>query len=561
MITKQPLTPFWLVGWAAALSLTWLLPNHYLPWTSFHADAWIAIVLSTAAIAVILRSSAPISWYSLPIIAAALVFVPLTQYYFGLVMLSGTAWIATAFLIGFLLSVLTGGHWEAASPSQLADGLFLAIGFAALVSVGLQLNQWMQWEALQAWSVGSSGSRPAANLSQPNQLATLLLWGLLAAAWGLIRKRIGPWTALLMAIYLLFGLALTGSRSAWIAVVILTGAGVTWRSLWPDKRWPWFVAALGLYFVAAVVSVGWLGQVLLLPSADSLNNIIRLSSDIRPLAWSIFVDAALQRPLFGYGWNQVVLAQFAAALNHPSLHIVFSHSHNLFLDLVLWCGIPIGLLVSVFLAWWVIRRVLLVRRPEEAVLMLFLLVVGNHALWEFPLHYAYFLLPTGLIMGVLDQRLAIRPAFVTGRWAISAICLVAVVLLSLIIRDYSRVEPSYRAQRFEWAHIKTEPVLPPEVMLLTQWREVIRANKFEPTPDMTTKDLDWMRSVIISSASTGAFYKLAGALAMQNRPEEAGLWLMRMCTVIPEAQCTAVAVAWAERAKHDAQFAAVRWPR
>lgn len=560
MTTKELLTPFWLVSWAATLSLAWLLPNHYLPWTSFHADAWIAIVLALAAVAVILRSSGPVRWYPMAILVGALVFVPLIQHYFGLVMLSGTAWISATYLIGFLLALLTGAQWEAASPSQLADGLFLAIGIAAVISVGLQLNQWLELQFLDVWAVGGTGSRPAANLSQPNQLATLLLWGLLAAAWGFLRKRIGVWSALFMAIYLLFGVALTGSRSAWIAIAIFTFAGFMWRGLWPHKQWPWCLAGLALYFSATVPLVGWLSQILMLPSAGNLNNVLRTSSEIRPLAWSMFVDAALQRPLWGYGWNQVVLAQFAAALNHPSLHVLFSHSHNLFLDMVLWCGIPIGVSVSVFLAWWAFSKALAVRRAEEAVLFLFLLVVGNHAMWEFPLHYAYFLLPTGLVMGVLDKRLAARSAIETSRRALSAICLIAVVLLLLVIRDYSRVEPNYRMQRFEWAHIKTEPVRPPEVLLLNQWREVARANKFEPTAGMSTQDLDWLRSVISSNPSAGAFYKLASALAMNGRPEEAALWLRRMCTVVSKEQCSAVGAAWAEQSKHDAQFAAARWP-
>ncbi|PIW09923.1 MAG: polymerase, partial [Comamonadaceae bacterium CG17_big_fil_post_rev_8_21_14_2_50_60_13] len=68
------------------------------------------------------------------------------------------------------------------------------------------------------------------------------------------------------------------------------------------------------------------------------------------------------------------------------MHTVFSHSHNLFLDLVLWCGIPFGLFVSLYLIRWFWLRLRAVRCAEDAVLMLFLLVVGNHAMLELPLH-------------------------------------------------------------------------------------------------------------------------------------------------------------------------------
>ena len=37
--------PRWLVAWAVAMSMTWLLPNHYPPWTTFQSDAWAVLLL------------------------------------------------------------------------------------------------------------------------------------------------------------------------------------------------------------------------------------------------------------------------------------------------------------------------------------------------------------------------------------------------------------------------------------------------------------------------------------------------------------------------------------
>src|SRR5690606_38099822 len=36
-----------------ALSLTWLLPNHYRPWQAFHSDAWAAFVCGLTAFGII----------------------------------------------------------------------------------------------------------------------------------------------------------------------------------------------------------------------------------------------------------------------------------------------------------------------------------------------------------------------------------------------------------------------------------------------------------------------------------------------------------------------------
>lgn len=559
--TKKPMTTFWLIGWAFALAVSWLLPNHYPPWSTFHMDAWIAVVLSLAAAAVIVRSTGPVVWHGLTLLSAVLIFIPPMQYAFGLLMFSGTAWISSAYLIGLLLALLTGARWELESPGQVADGLFLAVGIASLLSVGLQLHQWLALDLLDIWSMGEGYGRPFANFGQPNNLGSFLLWGLLAAAWGLVRHRIGVWTALFMSIYLLFGLALTQSRTAWVAVVLLIVASWFWRRLWSDPRWPWVVTGLGFYFAACVMLLGWLNQLLQLTVFADMSEIVRISSEQRPAVWALFIDAALQRPWLGYGWNQVVQAQLAASLDHQPLHIVFSHSHNLFLDLILWCGIPVGLVVAICLIRWSWLRFRAVRGAEDVVLLLFLFVAGNHAMLELPLHHAYFLFPVGLVMGVLNVRLGARPIAMIGRWSVIAVWLVSVTLLALIIRDYSRVESSYQALRFEWAHIKTDNRGgPPEVLLLTPWREFIRLARFEPTSGMSAEDLDWMRKVTGTYASAGAFHKLAGALAMNQRPEEAQLWLKKMCKFVSESQCDSVKNAWMAQSLSNPDIAAVPWP-
>lgn len=557
----QIMTPFWLVSWALTLSVAWLLPNHYPPWSTFHMDAWTAIVLSLASAAVIVRSKGHFVWHGITLLTAGLVFVPVFQYSFGLILLSGTAWISNIYLIGFLLALLTGARWESASPGQLADGLFLSIGMAALISVGLQLHQWLALDLLDIWSMGEGYGRPFANFGQPNNLSTFLLWGLMAAAWGYVRQRIGVWTALFMAAYLLFGLALTQSRTAWVAMVLLVVASWIWRRLWSNPRWTWVVTGLGLYFAACVMSLGWLSHLFELTLSSDLGDVMRISSEQRPAVWALFIDAAWQRPWAGYGWNQVALAQLAASLGHPALHTVFTHAHNLFLDLVLWCGIPLGLFISVCLVLWFWLRLRAVRGAEDAVLLLFLLVVGNHAMLELPLHHAYFLLPAGLVMGALNVRLPGRPMIAVGRWSMVVVWLLSVALLALLIRDYARVETSYQALRFEWARIKTVTRGgPPDVVLLTQWRDFIRLARFEPTSGMSVAELDWLRKATITSPSTGGFHKLAAALAMNQQPEEAILWLKRICKIVSETQCTAVKMAWESQSLGNPDMAAVSWP-
>lgn len=550
------MAPRWLALWAGTLALGWLLPNHYRPWIAFHSDVWIAAVLLLAFATLIWRSNGAMALHYIALMAALLIVVPWLQYGMGLIVQPGVAWISFAYLFGFFLALLLGARWEASSPGQLGDALFLSIGIAAVGLVGLQLQQWLEVDGLELWRLSGGPVRPSANLGQPNQLATLLLWGVLAAAWGLIRGYVGAWTATLLAAFLLFGVALTGSRTAWIGVALLLAASWWWRPLWLHARLPWVVTGLGVYFVACIVVPGWWS--VLYGAAPS--DVARMSSELRPLAWAVFLDAAWQRPWFGYGWNQTALAQLAAATDHLPLQVVFSYSHNVFLDLILWCGIPLGLLVSASLIVWFWRCLRALQSPENAVLLLLLLVVGNHAMFELPLYYAYFLLPAGLVMGMLNARHGARPVLYVGRWVAGFFCLAAATLLVLLIRDYSRVEPSYENLNFEWQHIKVPPIGPPDVLLLTQWHDFVEFARYEPKGGLSQAQLDELRSSPELFSGALFSHKYASILALNQRPDEARLWLQRLCKVASESECSAAKAIWAKQSLKHPEIAAIPWP-
>tara|TARA_R110001599_G_scaffold64023_3_gene179024 strand:- start:650167 stop:651903 length:1737 start_codon:yes stop_codon:yes gene_type:complete len=565
--SKLVISSFWCSLWAILLAIGWLLPNHYRPWMSFQSDAWVALTCLIGVVALLVRRKGPVPWHGLAILSAFLLFIVWAQYLCGLITMAGTAWVSSAYILGFMLALLAGARWEADSPSQLADALFVAIGLAAIISVGLQLHQWLGLDGLELLTMSFSTSRPYANFGQPNQLGTLLLWGVIAAAWGWTRRRIGNGVALLMAVYLLFGLALTGSRTAWIGVLILLVTSWLWRHCWRDKRMAWCMTGLAMYFFLCVVAVGRLKQLLDtavgVVGANPLlaDRVIQMSSNARLSAWRELIYAVWRHPWYGYGWNQTALAQMSVAENHPALSGVFTYSHNLFLDLLLWCGIPLGALISIGLLMWLWRRVSSVRNAECALLILFVLVIANHAMLELPLYFAYFLLPVGLAIGVLHVKLEVKPIINTGRWTFVVLWFLSAGLLGLIIKDYARIEPSYQTLRLEWDNFKmTQPVGPPEVLLLTQWREYVQYARLEPKAGLTTAEIEHLENVTALFPNIVFFNKLAMTLALNQRPKEAQLWLVRMSKVVPRKQYCEVKKSWERESLRNAAIAAAPWP-
>ena len=543
----------------------WLLPNHYYPWATFHTDAWVATMLALAAAAVAVRTQGSLKWHYLPILFAFLAVTPFIQYMTGTIFFMGRAWVNAAYVLGLLLALLVGARWEASTPGRAADGLFCAIGIAAFVSVGLQLREWFEIgdssDVMQIWAEEFSPGRPSANLGQPNLLATLLLWGMLACVWGMARQKIRGRFAALAAVFLLFGVALTQSRIASIAVLTLTCAAWIWRR-WLPTRAPWVATGLLLYFATCYFSLhilsDWIGLGIQIRPATLGGE----STQLRLDAYALFLDAIRHQPWWGYGWNQLVVAQMAVAQDHASLASFFMHSHNLFLDLMLWCGIPIGALVSLSLVVWFVRSVFRVSCLEDAVLMLFLVAIGLHAMVELPLHHAYFLLPTGLVMGMLNQRLQHRVAWTSSKWVLLGLWLGAVMLLCIIVRDYFNVDAGMRTLKLDAARIgRSQPGTPPDVLILDDMREIIRYARFVVEPSISEEELEYVRKVSYMSPTPSNLFNVAKALAFRHRPEEASAWIQKMQRVQPDGFDQDLRRIWDNQAKTQPAMAAVQWPK
>nr|WP_315188024.1 Wzy polymerase domain-containing protein [uncultured Albidiferax sp.] len=564
MNPKQPLPPLWMGLWVPLLAMAWLIPNHYYPWATFHTDAWVAVMLAIAGGAVFTRSTRQVEWHGITTLIALLTTVPFLQFAAGMLSFSGEAWLITAYLMGFLLTLLAGAHWEGATPGRAADSLFLAIGIAAILSVWLQLRQWLglaaELETMQVWTAEFTRERPSANLGQPNQLATLLLWGLLAFLWGVARKKINPACAIFGAIFLLFGIALTQSRMPWIALSILTLAGFAWRRLWP-ARTPWVFLFLLLCFFGFTFSLSYLSEFLTLGIDVRSATLGGKSSQLRLKAIIMFLDALWQQPWVGYGWNQLASAQLAVAKNHPNMTSFFIQSHNLFLDLVLWCGIPIGVGASLYLVAWMLRCIKRTTNSEDAVLTLFILVVAIHAMVELPLHHAYFLLPTGLVMGMLNQRLRSNVIFRTNRWWILGSLLCTSLLLGVIIRDYLRVDASFRAYRLEVNHIgNLPPGKPPEVIVLNDLREFIRNARTEVQPNISSEELELLRRITKSFPTPFNLFNYTKALAFRHETVAARDWMEKIQKVQPDSYVQNLREVWTIQSQTEPAMAAVPWP-
>jgi hypothetical protein len=323
------------------------------------------------------------------------------------------------------------------------------------------------------------------------------------------------------------------------------------------------VTLLVAWLVIQLVSVNALREVLLGGHAADAQNISRatVAGENRPAIWWMLLDALLRQPWTGYGWGQIQWANLAVAADHSPKYGFFAHAHNLALELCLVMGIPIGLAVLGALGYWLWRRIREVRDGSQALLIMLLLVTVNHAMLELPLHYAYFLLPVGLIVGVLDARSGHKAWVVLPRWTFAVGWLLAVALLALTVRDYSRVEPEYEKLRFEWARIKTDPAQPPDVLLLDQFPAFVRAVRQEPWAGMPVSDMRALEVISRQFPSPPMLAKLARAQALNDQPAAAAHTLTLICKTMPPELCNGIRLSWLDDGEAHPAIKAVPWPQ
>lgn len=551
------------VGAAAViLALAFLLPNHSPPWMSLLQESLAVMALIVLAVPTFARARAHVEWHLSEVLILGLLAVPAIQYIAGVILFLQTAWMGSLFLFGLLVSLLAGAAMERQSPGQVLWFVLIAACLAGITSVGLQLYQWLVLPPGEGtlWVYRATGGRPAANLGQPNSLASLIVFALLATYWLWRRAVLGGRVSIALACFLIMGLALTQSRAGLLSAVFVGGALVVWHRRRVGAKLAQPVLGLLTLLVAAFLSYSTVSRELGLHVEVNLTA-ERASAGVRPQAWHTLAEAVLERPFGGHGWGQTFAAQMAVALDQEALNRVFLTAHNLVLDLVVWSGLAVGFGVALALFLWLAMCARRMRDETSLLMLLYITPVLVHAMFEHPLTYAYFLFPVGLVAGALNERVGMKVVWRAPPHLSMGLLLAGALAFGITLRDYVHVEPSYRDLLLEKARI--EVVIqgtPPDVLVLTSLRDLIVFSRVVTRAGVSDEQLDWMGNVMRIHPSATGFSIVAATMALNGRPAEAQRWVDMLCNIFSRLQCVELAGEWSKTAEENPALKAIRWP-
>ncbi|MDY0744498.1 Wzy polymerase domain-containing protein [Paucibacter sp. R3-3] len=364
---------------------------------------------------------------------------------------------ATGVLLIALLLMLGAQALDQPSRRQWFGAFCWALLAAGLLSLLVSIIQVFFPDLADGKIIARSGipGRALGNMRQPNHLASLLMWSSVAAVYLTDQderfEAKGARIALPLLLFgLVFAVVLSASRTGMVGVFLLAIWGLLDRKLKRESRWALIATPL-------MMAVSWYAMYLWANSggghAFGAESRITSEGAGSPERMKILANAwelVKRNPWTGVGWGEFNLAWTMTPFPNRPIAF-FDHSHNIVMQLAVELGIPACLLIVGLLCWslWrALRDSMLARDNSDAVVrrcaFMIVLMIGLHSLLEYPLWYAYFLLPAafafGLALGPLEPSAKRGPSLQIPLLLAG----VAVIVGSLYaVWDYRRVVVIY----------------------------------------------------------------------------------------------------------------------
>jgi O-antigen ligase len=426
--------------------------RHENPLTTFDQEWWSAMLGVLALLMLALRDL----WQQpeIPRIVQfplALIVIVLLQVAPGKMAYFDQALLYILYLLFAALMMWLGARLrDSFGIEKLAVVLSISLLVGAELSALIGVLQHYQWHTpLDAVVVMQISPSVYGNLAQPNHFADYIALGLTSLGLLFQQRKLKSGYVILLAIPLLFGLALSGSRSSWLYVLLMVGLAWWWArrdvTMKPLLRY-------AVLLVAGFAAMNLIAQMSFMFGADSGTDTVQriiantgsgdTRGSIRLYLWHEAVLIFMQSPWLGVGFGQFAWHHFELlpSLRASNITGLYNNAHNLIFQLAAETGIAGLLALFASMGVWLygLRRV----APGAAHWWGYtaLGVLAIHSLLEYPLWYAYFLAVAAVLLGAFDEtryRLSMPNLW---RFTLLIILMAGLVSLMHLRGDYQRIK-------------------------------------------------------------------------------------------------------------------------
>lgn len=505
--------------------LSFLNPVHTLPWAGFFSEisAFIAVLLLFP---LLFKNDIQVPRITLPFLFVSV--IPLIQLFLGNIFYISNAVLSTIYLFYFWLMIVLGFNFSINRENinnnlnilYFLIYLFLVVG---LISSFFSIFQWLNIYNNFIFIMDFKGNRPYANMAQPNHLATFLSVSVLACWYLFEKNKLNSIFCISLCLLFIFSIALTQSRTVWlISIFVISVIFLKNKNFKYNLNKKIFLLWL-FYFILCVLVLPTLNVFL-----ANYFDIIQTSTILERTTtgytrfniWNQMVQALIEKPWSGYGWNQTTAAQFSVIDQHPGNEWATS-GHNLFLDIIIWCGLPLGIFIIVFIFYFYMRLIKNINSISDLFSFLAISIIGIHSLFEYPLYYSYFLLIFGLFCGVLlkyekKSCVKVHPIFLIGVFCFSIFFIIE------IFQEYMHVDDNLFAGRLHaMGDLRTDVDLPYKLYILDNFEYQALWLGLYPKKNVNEKQIIDAKNIVQTSLKPYNIHKYAQLLAWNGDDKEA----------------------------------------
>ena len=505
-------------------SFAWLSPIHTYPWVTFSSEL-ASFGGGVALLALLFNKNVKIPRPQILMLGIA--FIPLCQWAFGLITDFSTAFLSSAYLFVFWLMIIAG--YNLSLQAEQRERIMLGVSYLLLsisfISAIMAIVQWLNLEAYIDGIIQLKTSRPYANFGQPNNLATFLIMGLMGGLYLYEKRRLTLWLLIPASLVTLFAITLTQSRTSWVVCIFLFFYWIykQYKNS-PRFNFPRLLLWVGLYFVIA----GYLLPVLTQLLSSSIDTGVTQTASIAQRAgsgherlgmWVQILHAIADKPWFGYGWSQTSIA-VVESIQFNTVQVWYNSAHNVLLDLLVWNGVPLGLLIIGYISLWLFWLNKNAKDMTSIIAILMVCAILIHAMLEFPQRYAYFLLPMGFLLGLIQAQTPKLKGVMVNKNVIRFVGVCSLIVVLLIWRDYKLYQDNSRLV-FKNQQPTAEVLGSSKILVLTQFQQRLDWIALKPQVEMSEADLRLLGEMVKNKATPYNLKKYAQLLAYNQKLEEA----------------------------------------
>jgi O-antigen ligase len=322
--------------------------------------------------------------------------------------------VAAGFVAALGARVAQGGDKDGLQAfTPFAFGV-LAVGVLSAVIAIIQVYVPALADGVLIAQSGIPG-RAVGNLRQPNHLASLLVWAVIVLVPLVEWRQVPRWLGVALGVLLMIGVVLSGSRTGvYLGTLVLVVWGAIDSRLSSATR---IALVSTIVFPVGILAWTWLSaHTSFMPHAVGTAMRAADGDSSHFAIWRNTLEMIRQQPLLGVGWGEFNFAWTLTPFpQRPTAF--FDHTHDLPLQFIVELGLPLATLVLGLMVWALWQGLVRALSTQgEAghgarAAWVMIVMIAVHSLDEYPLWYAYFLLPAAWAWGfTLGSGPAPRPA-------------------------------------------------------------------------------------------------------------------------------------------------------